>query len=124
MAFPILLLATAAALQAPGASSAQAQAQGYAEAQRALAGQGGNASAPISRGGARLRTITPIGRIGTVLLKLPDLPPLRCRLQWSDSYNAGVAFELLLHRDTIARWLRSRSKTPLECDITQVDVAA
>lgn len=78
----------------------------------------------ISRGGARLRTITPIGRIGTVLLKLPDLPPLRCRLQWSDSYNAGVAFELLLHRDTIARWLRSRSKTPLECDITQVDVAA
>jgi hypothetical protein len=78
----------------------------------------------ISRGGARLRTITPIGRIGTVLLKLPDLPPLRCRLQWSDSYNAGVAFELLLRSDIMADWLRSRSAIPFECDIAQVEAAA
>ena len=34
----------------------------------------------ISRGGAKLRTITPIRRLGDVLLRLPDLPPLRCRL--------------------------------------------
>lgn len=78
----------------------------------------------ISRGGARLRTITPIGRIGTVLLKLPDLPPLRCRLQWSDSYNAGVAFELLLRSDIMADWLRSRSAVPFECDIAPVEAAA
>jgi hypothetical protein len=78
----------------------------------------------ISRGGARLRTITPIGRIGTVLLKLPDLPPLRCRLQWSDSYNAGVAFELLLRSDIMADWLRSRSAIAFECDIAPVEAAA
>jgi len=46
MAYPILLLATAAALQPHGANPAQAQAQGYAEAQRALASQDAPASAP------------------------------------------------------------------------------
>lgn len=77
----------------------------------------------ISRGGARLRTISPIGRIGTVLLNLPDLPPIRCRLQWSDSYNAGVAFELLLPDGMIADWLRSRSGSASECDIGLEDAA-
>jgi hypothetical protein len=77
----------------------------------------------ISRGGAKLRTITPIGRIGTVLLKLPDLPPIRCRLQWSDCYNAGVAFELLLRSDIIADWLRGRCGRATECDIGLEDAA-
>ena len=65
----------------------------------------------ISLGGARLRTITPIGKAGKVLLELPDLPPLRCRLRWSDSHNAGVAFELLLPADMLSDWLRGRSAT-------------
>ena len=78
----------------------------------------------ISRGGARLRTISPIGRIGRVLVRLPDLAPLRCRLQWSDSYNAGVAFDLVLSDDLIRGWLRSRSGTAFDCDIAQLDEAA
>jgi len=63
----------------------------------------------ISRGGAKLRTITPIHRPGKVLLRLPDLPPLRCTLRWTDSYNAGVSFELALTRGELANWARSRS---------------
>ena len=78
----------------------------------------------ISRGGAKLRTITPIGRIGTVLLTLPDLPPIHCRLCWSDSYNAGVAFERVLRGDAIAHWLRGRSAIPFECEIGRVEGTA
>jgi hypothetical protein len=78
----------------------------------------------ISSGGARLRTLTPIGRIGTVLLKLPDLPPIRCRLQWNDRYNAGVAFELLLDKALIADWLRNRSATGFEGGIAEFEAAA
>lgn len=63
----------------------------------------------ISEGGAKLRTITPIHKAGRVILRLPDLPPLRCELRWKDSYNAGVAFELKLPRRELARWLQSRS---------------
>jgi len=63
----------------------------------------------ISRGGAKLRTITPIHQLGKVLLRLPDLPPLRCTLRWTDSYNAGVSFELALTRNDLANWAQTRS---------------
>ena len=63
----------------------------------------------ISRTGAKLRTITPIHRIGNVVLRLPDLRPLRCRLCWTDSYNAGVSFELPLSRAELSEWARTRS---------------
>lgn len=63
----------------------------------------------ISRTGAKLRTITPIHRIGKVVLRLPDLPPLWCRLCWTDSYNAGVSFELPLSRAEFSEWARNRS---------------
>jgi hypothetical protein len=75
----------------------------------------------ISLGGARLRTISPIGKAGNVLLKLPDLPPLRCRLRWSDSHNAGVAFELLLSSNMLSDWLRGRSATALGSDTSLLD---
>src|SRR6478609_8514626 len=57
----------------------------------------------ISRGGAKLRTITPIRRLGTVVLRLPDLPPLRCRLCWTDAYHAGVTFESPLSASELPR---------------------
>jgi PilZ domain-containing protein len=76
----------------------------------------------ISQGGARLRTISPIGKLGKVILRLPDLPPLRCRLRWTDSYNAGVAFELKLSREEFLRWAKERSSFEsndmLEAEIT------
>lgn len=78
---------------------------------------------------ARLRTITPIRRVGNVILRLPDLPPLRCQLRWTDSYNAGVAFELTLSRTELTAWARSRSAAyprndMAECDISELEVVA
>lgn len=63
----------------------------------------------LSRGGARLSTVTRIRNAGDVLLRLPDLPPLRCQLRWSDSHNAGVAFEFFLSSAVLADWINSRS---------------
>lgn len=80
----------------------------------------------ISQGGAKLRTITPIRRLGNVLLRLPDLPPLRCQLRWTDSHNAGVAFELMLPRTILSKWARSRSEIQCEnrCDIVELEASA
>ena len=63
----------------------------------------------ISQGGAKLRTITPIRKVGSVMLRLPDLPPLRCRLCWTDAYHAGVLFEMALPRGDLRRWAATRS---------------
>lgn len=78
----------------------------------------------ISEGGARLRTITPINKVGRVILRLPDLPPLQCELRWKDSYNAGVAFELKLPRKELSRWLRSRSAkgSPSLAEFAELDL--
>lgn len=62
----------------------------------------------ISRGGAKLRTISSIRKLGPVMLRLPDLPPLRCRLCWSDSYHAGVKFELPLAARDFREWMKTR----------------
>ncbi len=64
----------------------------------------------ISQGGAKLRTISPIRKLGAVILRLPDLPPLRCRLCWTNSYHAGVLFEMALPRSELRKWAQSRSK--------------
>ena len=79
----------------------------------------------ISRAGARLRTITTIRKPGPVLLRLPDLPPLRCQLRWTDAYNAGVSFERGLTRSQLTEWLDSRrmlasAGRPIECDIDEL----
>lgn len=77
----------------------------------------------ISRGGAKLRTVTRIRKLGEVLLKLPDMPPLRCRLCWKDPHNAGVAFELLLSDALLGRWIRSRSAGDNEGEIAELESA-
>ena len=78
----------------------------------------------ISQRGARLRTISPIRKVGNVLLRLPDLPPLRCQLRWTDSYNAGVAFELALTNSVFAQWARSRFSLAAAtlCDISELEL--
>lgn len=62
----------------------------------------------ISEGGARLRTITPIRKLGEVMLRLPDLSPLRCQLRWIDAHHAGVSFALGLPAAELARWAQTR----------------
>jgi hypothetical protein len=50
-------------------------------------------------------------------------------LRWTDSYNAGVAFELTLSRSELSAWARSRSATDpqhdmADCEISEVEVVA
>lgn len=69
----------------------------------------------ISRAGAKLRTITPIRRVGPVVLTLPDLPPIRCELRWTDSYNAGVQFARALRLADFSAWAEARSGVDVAC---------
>lgn len=77
----------------------------------------------IGQGGAKLRTISPIRKPGKVILRLPDLPPLSCELRWTDSYNAGVAFEVALPRKTLSEWAKGRSEVRPQTDQPDCDVA-
>jgi hypothetical protein len=62
----------------------------------------------ISRGGAKLTTVTAIRGAGPVLLQLPDLMPLTCKLRWTGEYDAGVSFETPLSLSQLRRWARNR----------------
>jgi hypothetical protein len=81
----------------------------------------------ISEGGAKLRTVSPIRRLGKVVLRLPDLPQLRCRLSWTDAYHAGVAFERCLTKSDLRHWVRNRAAfvelnrgPEAECELIEV----
>ena len=63
----------------------------------------------ISEGGAKLRTVSSIRKLGKVMLRLPDLPPLKCRLSWTDAYHAGVVFERRLTKADLRHWVKSRA---------------
>lgn len=79
----------------------------------------------ISQGGARLRTISPIRRVGEVILRLPDLPPLRCQLRWTNAYNAGVSFHLDLSLSELSKWAETRSffgVSQAELEFAETDV--
>ena len=83
----------------------------------------------ISRGGAKLRTISAIRKVGTVMLQLPDLPPLRCRLRWTDAYHAGVMFEIPLSMTDFRYWAENRSSASAsrlqpDADIAELSDAA
>lgn len=52
--------------------------------------------------------MTPIRKPGSVLLRLPDLPPLQCELRWSNACDAGVAFTVVLSEVALDHWIRSR----------------
>lgn len=77
----------------------------------------------ISQGGAKLRTLSSIRKLGNVILSLPDLPPLHCQLRWTDSFNAGVSFEMTVPQADLCRWAQTRSSFQLgqaiECEIAE-----
>ena len=62
----------------------------------------------ISEAGAKLRTISSIRRVGAVTLQLPDLPPMQCRLRWTNAYHAGVVFERPLTKNELQLWMARR----------------
>ena len=81
----------------------------------------------ISEGGAKLRTVSSIRKIGNVVLRLPDLPPLKCRLSWTDAYHAGVVFERRLSKAELRHWVENRAAfvelnrgPEAECELVEV----
>jgi hypothetical protein len=68
----------------------------------------------ISQGGARLRTACRIRRLGEVVLRLPDLPPMRCQLRWTDAFNAGVSFSLVVPLPDLADWAEARRRLAVD----------
>lgn len=66
----------------------------------------------LSRGGAKLTTVTPIRDAGNVLLRLPDLPPLHGHLRWADGTAGGVAFCRTLQPEELTEWTGSRAGEP------------
>lgn len=77
----------------------------------------------IGQGGAKLRTISPIRKAGKMILRLPDLPARSCELRWTDSYNAGVAFEVAFSRKELSEWARGRSALRAETCAPRGDMA-
>ena len=82
----------------------------------------------VSEGGARLRTVTSIRKLGKVLLRLPDLPPLSCRLSWTDAYHAGVVFDRRLTTAQLRQWVQNRAAfvelnngPEAECELIELD---
>lgn len=63
----------------------------------------------ISEGGARLRTVSSIRKLGKVMLRLPDLPLIKCQLSWTDAYHAGVVFERRLTKAELRQWIQNRA---------------
>lgn len=63
----------------------------------------------IAEGGARLRTVSSIRKLGKVVLRLPDLPLIKCQLSWTDDYHAGVVFERRLTRAELRQWVENRA---------------
>ena len=53
-------------------------------------------------------TYTPIQDAGKVIVRIPDLPPLKGELRWSDGTAAGMAFCLRLSSEQLSEWARTR----------------
>ena len=62
----------------------------------------------ISRGGARIVTLTPIRDSGAVTVTVPDLKPLAGELRWSRECAGGVLFRLKLDPQELHQWLSLR----------------
>ena len=62
----------------------------------------------LSEGGAKLVTFTPIRSAGKVLLRIPDLPPIRGHLRWAQGTAGGMAFCHILSPEELTEWTRNR----------------
>ena len=62
----------------------------------------------ISASGARIRTTKPVSSDHSITLDLPDLPPLKAYVRWTDETEVGVVFETPIPIQIIAKWLDGR----------------
>lgn len=59
----------------------------------------------ISSIGARVRTRSRLGVGDSAMVALPDMPPIRAYVRWSDGEESGLAFDTPIPMQVIARWL-------------------
>ena len=64
----------------------------------------------ISEGGARFRSGRSLKRTGSVLLLMPEMPPLSGTVRWIDGQECGLAFDEPIPSDALDRWLSGRTK--------------
>lgn len=62
----------------------------------------------ISTSGAKVRTLTDVRFGPTLMLTLPDLPPIKTYLRWVADREVGLVFETPLPIQIIADWLDER----------------
>jgi hypothetical protein len=62
----------------------------------------------ISKGGARIRTLSPIRGAGPVCLMIPDMPLLRGHIRWMEQQDGGVCFSMSVPDSALEEWARSR----------------
>lgn len=63
----------------------------------------------ISAGGARFATSQSLKRPGPAVLMLPDLPPLRSEIRWTQGNEFGLAFDEIIPAEALERWVADRS---------------
>lgn len=63
----------------------------------------------IFQGGARVEIEDPDLDRGSIVLHLPDLPPLPGVLRWTREAEAGISFNACLSFERLARWIEDRS---------------
>ena len=66
----------------------------------------------ISQGGLKISFAKPLASGTSVVISLPDLPPLDGTVKWSDDCSAGLAFNEYLPMDLLVRWLKDQDAEP------------
>lgn len=66
----------------------------------------------ISLGGVGLNADVNLAGHTELIVSIPDLPPLRALLRWSDGQAAGLSFAQPLRFESLALWLRNRGGGP------------
>ena len=62
----------------------------------------------ISQCGASLETETQLPNCSTVVLSLPDLPPIAGVVRWTLGARVGVSFNECIAFEHLARWIQAR----------------
>jgi hypothetical protein len=62
----------------------------------------------ISEGGAKVKLRTPMKKLSSATLTLPDLPPVLGYIRWVDGLTLGLGFDDPLPHEVLARWAESR----------------
>lgn len=67
----------------------------------------------ISQGGARVQAEAAVTGISSVVLSLPDLPPIAGVVRWTVGDEAGISFNECIAFEQLARWIQTQRNKPM-----------